>query len=294
MMRTKTSTRSASSPPMRCVSCSVPRAAGIARLTRERCDTVVSIPMLGRVSSLNVAAAAAVALFEVSARPARHVVAFACIDAHPDLLTVQSPTSQPIDRPHVERAIRTSRVHRRHRRGIGGATLLSSQVSAVEPGALRISRRSRRNGCVTLAPARASRRATATCGWMPTPFGSASPANGAIPADGVAAVLTVTGVNRRHRQLVERVSCAGGGFPGTSNVNFTPFDSAVANLVTVKLGEGGAVDILSEHPCDVIVDVAGIYRPTAVPVSAGRYQALERDPSARHSVGAAARHRVRW
>ena len=40
--------------------------AGIARLTRERCDTVVSIPMLGRVSSLNVAAAAAVALFEVT------------------------------------------------------------------------------------------------------------------------------------------------------------------------------------------------------------------------------------
>ena len=32
----------------------------------ERCDTVVSIPMLGRVSSLNVAAAAAVSLFEVT------------------------------------------------------------------------------------------------------------------------------------------------------------------------------------------------------------------------------------
>jgi 23S rRNA (guanosine2251-2'-O)-methyltransferase len=45
--------------------------AGLARLTRERCDTVVSIPMLGRVSSLNVAAAAAVALYEVTR--ARHV-----------------------------------------------------------------------------------------------------------------------------------------------------------------------------------------------------------------------------
>ena len=33
--------------------------AGLSRLVRERCDTVVSIPMLGQVSSLNVSAAAA-------------------------------------------------------------------------------------------------------------------------------------------------------------------------------------------------------------------------------------------
>ncbi len=97
---------------------------------------------------------------------------------------------------------------------------------------------------------------------------------GAVPADGVAAVLTVTGVNRGTENWLS-VFPAGGGFPGTSNVNFTAFDSAVANLVTVKLGVGGAVDILSYRDCDVIVDVAGIYRPTAVPVAAGRYQALD-------------------
>ncbi len=39
--------------------------AGMRRLTREHCDVLVSIPMLGHVASLNAGAAAAVLLFEV-------------------------------------------------------------------------------------------------------------------------------------------------------------------------------------------------------------------------------------
>jgi len=37
---------------------------GVRRLVRERCDQVISIPMLGRIGSLNVSVAAGVVLFE--------------------------------------------------------------------------------------------------------------------------------------------------------------------------------------------------------------------------------------
>jgi 23S rRNA (guanosine2251-2'-O)-methyltransferase len=40
--------------------------AGLSRLVREQCDMIVSIPMRGRVSSLNVSAAAALACYEVT------------------------------------------------------------------------------------------------------------------------------------------------------------------------------------------------------------------------------------
>jgi 23S rRNA (guanosine2251-2'-O)-methyltransferase len=50
---------------------------GLSRLTRERCDLLVSIPMLGRVASLNASATLAVALYGyvLASREAGHVSA---------------------------------------------------------------------------------------------------------------------------------------------------------------------------------------------------------------------------
>jgi 23S rRNA (guanosine2251-2'-O)-methyltransferase len=41
-------------------------ASGLARLTRERCDVVAALPLAGRLGSLNVSAAAAVACYEIA------------------------------------------------------------------------------------------------------------------------------------------------------------------------------------------------------------------------------------
>ncbi len=95
--------------------------AGLSRLVRERCDAIVSIPMAGQVSSLNVSVAAAVALYEVNRAAARSRVGF--------------------DRMGVsDHAVSGSRFGRRAFIGgsaglVAGVALWSGSVEAVEPGA---------------------------------------------------------------------------------------------------------------------------------------------------------------
>ena len=99
--------------------------------------------------------------------------------------------------------------------------------------------------------------------------------NGTAPGDAVAAVLTVTAVNRFNGGNWISAFPAGEAWPGTSSLNCAYFDERVANLVTVKLGAGGAVDIKTRMASEVIVDVAGVYRPTSSPVRAGRFVAVD-------------------
>ncbi len=96
---------------------------------------------------------------------------------------------------------------------------------------------------------------------------------GGTPTSAQAAVLTVTGVNPGGYNYLS-VYPSGEARREVSSVNLAGHDFAVANLVTVKLGAGGAVDIYQFRPCDVIVDVAGVYQPTTSNVSQGRFEAF--------------------
>ncbi|HZX56318.1 MAG TPA: hypothetical protein VFE86_16645, partial [Ilumatobacteraceae bacterium] len=90
-----------------------------------------------------------------------------------------------------------------------------------------------------------------------------------VPANATAAVLNVTGVNTTAAGFVT-VYPAGTDLPTASNVNFDGAGQVLANMVTVKLGAGGAVDVYMQRQMDVAVDVSGAYVPVTAAVAAGR------------------------
>ena len=90
-----------------------------------------------------------------------------------------------------------------------------------------------------------------------------------VPSNATAAVLNVTGVNTTAAGFVT-VYPAGTALPTASNVNFDRAGQVIANMVTVKLGAGGAVDVYMQRPMDVAVDVSGAYVPAPSAQSNGR------------------------
>jgi hypothetical protein len=93
-----------------------------------------------------------------------------------------------------------------------------------------------------------------------------------VPATASAAVLTVTAVNFA---AASHVTCwpTGETLPVASNLNLAP-GAVTANLVTVKLGTAGSVDVISHALGHLIVDVLGYYEPVSGPVKEGRYVTL--------------------
>jgi sortase (surface protein transpeptidase) len=101
-----------------------------------------------------------------------------------------------------------------------------------------------------------------------------------VPVNASAAVLNVTGVNTTAPGFVT-VFPAGSALPIASNVNFDNGGQVLANMVTVKLGAGGAVDVYMQRPMDIAVDVSGAYVPVVGSVASGRLVTL---PGGAHRV----------
>ena len=142
---------------------------------------------------------------------------------------------------------------------VAGATLLSGVASAVEPGASFFEVVEQRRLCDT------RNRPGSPAGYGYERLGDKWIRIGitnqpGVPADAVAAVLSVTAVSTGAGWNFVTVFPAGEPMPDTSSVNMTAFDAAVANLVTIKLG-GGAVDLISYVGCDLIVDLNGWWVP---------------------------------
>jgi hypothetical protein len=155
---------------------------------------------------------------------------------------------------------------------VAGASLLSDVVHAVEPGASFFEVVEQRRLCDTRdRPGLPGGYGYARLGATRIRVGITSQPG--VPADAVAAVLSVTAVSKRAGANFVTVFPADTAMPDTSSLNMSPSDGAVANLVTIKLN-GGAVELNSYVVCDLIVDVIGVYRPTSTPVASGRLVAF--------------------
>jgi hypothetical protein len=92
---------------------------------------------------------------------------------------------------------------------------------------------------------------------------------GGVPSDASAAVLNIASVNAVGAGFVTAYP-AGSTLPLAASLNVDEPSRTIANLATVQLGADGSVDIYSNVPMDLVVDVQGAYSPVAGAVSAGR------------------------
>ena len=93
---------------------------------------------------------------------------------------------------------------------------------------------------------------------------------GTVADDATAVTLTVTITGTGGPGFLT-VWPTGGARPVVSSVNATHAGHTIANLVTVPLGEGHRVSFYGQTALDLVVDLAGTYRPT-LGSHAGRFE----------------------
>jgi hypothetical protein len=93
-----------------------------------------------------------------------------------------------------------------------------------------------------------------------------------VASNAVAVVCTIAGVNWSVSNWIAAVPSLA-TVPESSNLNLQP-NEVNANLVTVKVGSGGQIDVHSLAACDYVVDVIGYYEPVTGAVRGGRFVGL--------------------
>ncbi|MGB8861904.1 MAG: sortase [Ilumatobacteraceae bacterium] len=94
-----------------------------------------------------------------------------------------------------------------------------------------------------------------------------------VPANATAAVLNVT-IAGSSAWGYATVYPGGGALPNTSSLNADGPGRVIANLVHVKLGVGGTVDILRSTTMNLVVDLVGVYIPVSEATKDGRLVTL--------------------
>lgn len=108
-----------------------------------------------------------------------------------------------------------------------------------------------------------------------------------VPAGASAVVLNLT-IDRSSDRGFVTVYPTGVTRPTASSINVDGAGQTIANLVTVRVGTGGKVDIYSQMQSDLIADVQGYYMPASA-ARAGRFVPVvptrlldTREPTAAH------------
>lgn len=83
-----------------------------------------------------------------------------------------------------------------------------------------------------------------------------------VPQDAVGILANITTANPPSNAHLT-IWPDGGAMPATSNMNYMTWQSALANMAIIRLGTGGAVDVVGANGANAIIDIVGFIMPAA-------------------------------